>query len=181
MPKKYPSLPHRLVENSIYVHNLDLEVGCWLWQGYCQKSYITKRGSPGSYGRINLIRDGVSSKLPVHRVAKVLYEITELKPEFDFYKKEDKKLFFNLYRAYSVCGLTIDHLCGNTLCWNPSHLEWVYLSNNQRRKKWDIFRKVERVKFIVDRLTRHQASMYLTNDVRDWTYKISRRRYRKVT
>ncbi|MFD0317050.1 HNH endonuclease signature motif containing protein [Streptomyces flavalbus] len=39
-------------------------------------------------------------------------------------------------------GFTIDHLCGNTSCWNPSHLEAVTREENTRRARnayWKAF------------------------------------------
>ena len=148
---RYSSLQQRLMDNSKWekCESIDLYEemhlsNCRVWSGYSQKNgYISKE--KGCYGRINLFFETQSLKFPVHRVSPVLHELLTIKPDFDFYKKEDKKVFFDLYFAYSASRLSVDHLCGNTLCFNPNHLEWVWLDKNQQRKKWKEKERNDRV------------------------------------
>lgn len=44
------------------------------------------------------------------------------------------RMAWELYRADIPEGLTIDHLCRNTSCVNPDHLEPVTFEENQRRR-----------------------------------------------
>jgi hypothetical protein len=151
---------------------------CRVWTGYSQKDgYISKE--KGSYGRINLVFEGRSLKFPTHRVSLVLHEILTLKPNFDFYKKEDKKLFFELYFAYSLSRLSVDHLCGNTLCFNPNHLEWVWMDKNQQRKKWKQKERSDRILKVYKSNTVHNLKLMCSHDVQTWINKIKLRRYRR--
>ncbi len=169
---KYQSLKERLDKNSRQ------EGTCHLWTGYCQATYVSVPGTLGSYGRINLTKDGRSLKFPVHRVSKVLEEILVLRPNFDFYTPKDKQLFFDLYQAYSACGLSIDHLCKNSLCINPLHLEWVHLSKNQQRKKWTESKRNERLTRQKSGRTRHYISLSITPNIFKWIQKIQRMQHR---
>ncbi len=170
--QRYASLHERLIRNS------RRENDCCLWEGYCQSGYVSEPGTLGSYGRINLTKEGRSLKFPVHRVSKVLEEILILYPEFDFYKPKDKKIFFELYSAYSACGLSIDHLCKNSLCINPTHLEWVHLTKNQQRKKWSTRERKVRIKRQNERRTRHYTSLSVTTNILTWIKKIQQKGYR---
>lgn len=169
---KYASLHERLLLNS----EVNEETLCLVWKGYTQKDgYVSK--SKG-YGRINLTLDGRSCKFPPHRVAKVEEEIRRLKPDFDFYDPKHKQEFFDLYRAYSASKLTIDHLCKNSLCLNPDHLEWVRLSNNVWRKKWSDKQRKERMGLIAKRVTRHDKIVQASDTVRELIRKIQTKTYR---
>ena len=179
MPR-YASLLERLYQNSVNVSAVkNLPDECLIWTGYCQCVYVTERGTQGSYGKINLTRDGRSLKFPVHRVAKVLEEILTLMSGFDFYNPLHKKIFFELYYAYSACGLSIEHLCCNTLCINPSHLEWVTLSENQKRKKWDWRKRSKRILEQQKGVTRYYRSLELTPNILAWIRSIKKKAYRK--
>lgn len=168
----YRSLQERLCTHSIK------EGDCSIWVGYCQKVTVSPRGEDGSYGRINLTWKGRSLKFPVHRVAKVLEELLLLNPCFNFYSKEDKELFFDLYTAYSACSLSIDHLCGRTLCFNPDHLEWVHLTVNQRRKKWSNSVRRKKIGLQKSKETRHYRSLLSSSGVKEWVKKIRSRQFR---
>lgn len=169
---KYASLQERLELNSKRIKR-----GCVVWTGYCQKEgYVVPPGTMGAYGKINLTRDGRSLKFYVHRVSKILDELLQLKAEFDFYDKVDKRIFFELLDAYYVCGLTIDHNCENTLCRNPDHLEWVTLTVNQQRKKWTVRQnqiKVRRGPPVI-----HPKALDLSPGVVSWIRRIRSKSYR---
>lgn len=171
MPR-YKSLQERLSHNSKKVGE------CVVWTGYCQSTYVTEPGTAGAYGRINLTKGGRSLKFPVHRVSKVLEEIIIQYPAFDFYKLKDKELFFDLYQAYSACGLSIDHLCKNSLCINPAHLEWVHLSNNQQRKKWGRQKREKRMEMLNSKRTRHYINLSLSPSIFAWVKQIQKRSHR---
>lgn len=182
---KYSSLQERLMLNSkwekcdhVDIHGeLHLD-SCRVWTGYSQKNgHISKE--KGCYGRINLTFDGRSLKFPVHRVSLVLHEVLTLKSDFNFYKKEDKKLFFDLYFAYSAAGLSVDHLCGNTLCFNPHHLEWVWLTKNQQRKKWKPRKREDRILKLLKSDTPHTRKLLSSQSLQIWIDKIKLRRYRR--
>lgn len=79
------------------------ESGCWQWLGSVFKK------SSGSYGQIRIGRRGENKMLRAHRFS---YEVFVGKiPE----------------------GLCLDHLCRNTLCVNPKHLEPVTHTENMKR------------------------------------------------
>jgi hypothetical protein len=127
---------------------------------------------------MNIQRDGRSLKFPVHRVAKVHEEILIIKPDFDFYDRKDKQLFFDLYDAYSACGLTIDHLCRNSLCMEAVHLEWVRLTKNQQRKKWSDSKLRARIHLNTTRNTRHHQMVKRSASVKEFIKKISAIQFR---
>ena len=131
---KYQSLQERLMKNSKWIQSLLPEElgGCRVWTGYTQENGYVSSGT--GYGKINLTYLGRSLKFPTHRVSAVLSEVLILKKDFDFYNSHDKTTFFELYFAYSACRLSIDHLCTNSLCFNPNHLEWVWMDKNLQRK-----------------------------------------------
>ncbi len=172
---KYASLEQRLALNSA----IDQKSGCVIWKGYTQKDGYISNGT--GYGRINLTRDKRSLKFPTHRVSKVNREMTQLEPGFDFYDPEHKAKFFALYEAYSLCRLTIDHLCGHSLCINPDHLEWVYMSPNIWRKKWKEGRRNKRITAVSCRATRHDKMLQSSDSVQEFVRKIRAKSYRKKT
>jgi hypothetical protein len=83
------------------------ENGCWVWNG----KYFNKWG----YARMitGSRRDGTRSIQYVHRVS------------------------YEAFVGKIPIGLSIDHLCKNTKCLNPSHLEPVTTKENNRRKRKD--------------------------------------------
>ena len=173
MPK-YTSLAERLSKLSVEKPSrLSKTSPCHIWCGYTQKDgYVSKAEG---YGRINLPRDGRSCKFPTHRVAKVLEEINTLVMSFDFYNQKDRVLFFDLYDAYSTVRLSIDHVCGNSLCINPDHLEWVYLSTNQQRKKWSSTKRILHFRFLAKQETDHHKILQRSTSVRQFIRKIQQR------
>lgn len=175
---KYRSLQERLILNSHKEKSLHLPEHCGhcqVWDGYTQDGYRTEKEG---YGRINLTYEGRSLKFPVHRVALVLHEILTINPRFDFYNKEDKLAFFELYFAYSQARLTVDHVCNNSLCFNPGHLEWVWLSINEKRKKWKKKERRRKALSVVGNKTRHRALVLSMPNISSLVYWIKQRSYR---
>jgi hypothetical protein len=174
---RYKSLQERLSKQSCSCRHPEGSF-CRIWTGYKQKD-----GYPSAddgYGRMNMQRGGRSLKFWVHRVAKVLEEILIIKPDFDFYKKEDKQLFFDLYDAYAACGLTIDHLCRRTLCLEPTHLEWVRLTKNQQRKKWSDSKLRARIHLNKTHETNHHKMVRRSKTVKELIKKINSKQFRLV-
>jgi hypothetical protein len=71
--------------------------GCWVWTGAKTANRPRRKNAPATrgYGAITI------NKRP-------------------FYTH---RLSFLIHNGYLTQGLVIDHLCGNTLCVNPSHLD----------------------------------------------------------
>lgn len=78
--------------------------GCWIWQGQRHKK------PHGDYGYLHIEWNGVHKTHRAHRLA---YEV---------------------FVGPIPEGLEIDHLCRNTLCMNPEHLEPVTHTENMRRR-----------------------------------------------
>lgn len=77
--------------------------GCWVWNG--GKAGIKKIGNSQPYGQVTI-------GLKHFRTHRVMYQ---------------------LLRGEILKGLVLDHLCRNTLCCNPDHLEQVTNAENVRR------------------------------------------------
>lgn len=77
--------------------------GCWVWTGSCFGGNVGKNGV--RYGRIS--RDG--KQIAVHRAS------------------------YEAHVGPIPAGLVIDHLCRNTFCINPAHLEAVTQQENVLR------------------------------------------------
>lgn len=86
------------------------ESGCWIWLG-CKVSGnpSRKHGGKWTYGQFSKHRDGWTKLMPAHRAA------------------------YELYVGPIGEGLELDHLCRNTLCVNPAHLEPVTHQVNIQR------------------------------------------------
>lgn len=93
------------LEDKIISKILENENGCWLWQGAVFNKPY------GQYGQIRLLTKAGSKVSRAHRVS---YE--------HFVDKIPK-------------GLELDHLCHETLCVNPDHLEAVTHTENMKRRK----------------------------------------------
>lgn len=173
---KYSSLQERLAKLSCLCDQ-GFSTPCLLWKGYTQdKGCVSFQKG---YGKINLTREGRSLKFTVHRVSKVLDEILTVNPSFDFYDAQDKQSFFDLYDAYRFSGLTIDHLCKESRCLNPLHLEWVYMDPNQKRKKWSQSKRKARLHQIQAGKTRHHQIVVRSNTVKDLIKRIKSKSYRR--
>ncbi|WP_078593863.1 HNH endonuclease signature motif containing protein [Streptomyces sp. NRRL S-920] len=81
------------------------EAGCWVWKGSAPGGQNRRTGGAKRYGDISYR----GRQVVVHRLAYTL--MVDDIPE----------------------GLQLDHLCQNTLCVNPGHLEPVTASENIRR------------------------------------------------
>ena len=139
---KVVSLQQGLMKNSKWELRSDTFAGlpndqshCCVWTGFRQDTkgrvYVHGKG----YGRINLwvkLSDGTSGsrKFSTHRISMVLFEISTIKPDFDFSDEADNAQFWALFRAYGTLGLTIDHVCECEACLNPYHLEWTTIQKN---------------------------------------------------
>jgi hypothetical protein len=80
------------------------ENGCWIWRG------VLTRGYP----RMNMRFGSALRMLRAHRVSAALAEVGT--------ETEHVK---NLILAYEIAGFECDHLCNDTRCVNPDHLQWL--------------------------------------------------------
>lgn len=83
------------------------ENGCWLWNSTNTKQ--ARHGAKWPYGQFALCKDGWKKVVMAHRFS------------------------YELYIGPIPKGLSLDHLCRNTLCVNPAHLEPVTHSENCKR------------------------------------------------
>lgn len=83
---------------------------CWPWKSYCFHPHADYPNI--IYGRINMQHRGVNYQY-AHRASYILFkgDIPE--------------------------GMTVDHICHNTLCVNPAHLQLLSRSENAARKAPD--------------------------------------------
>lgn len=94
------------------------ENGCWIWTG------ATKTGR---------IRNGKGEK----------YSVCTLRRK----NEQAHRVLFRHYKREIQQGLEIDHLCRNTLCVNPDHLEAVTHSENVKRgTSWHKVAKIQKDK-----------------------------------
>lgn len=115
----YLSVWDRLVKT---VHEPENEQGCWIGR----ETKTCKYG----YKRINLYVPGLQD-----RVAVTSHVLLWVCLESGVFSADDLYL---AYLEFRESGLTIDHLCYNTGCRNPDHLEAkTFIDNirNQRRFK----------------------------------------------
>ncbi len=175
--KKYSSLQERLLDNSKIVPNACLahlpqeQSCCYLWLGHRQtaKNGKVKKGESGGYGRINFWYDGKSGKFITHRVAKVLAELLQINPNFNFYgNATDREQFFALLMAYRKLRLHLDHLCSTTECWNPYHTEWVSAGENIARRDWAYVKKQRKLTSRVITKSRHETSLSMQESISEW-------------
>jgi len=113
--RRYGSLWLRLIANTA---EPDSDNGCWCWTGRKCSSY--------GYGRLNLYVPDLARNVPLtaHVAAWVMLETSIVEP----------------HPLYLAClemrhsGLQLDHLCHNTKCINPDHLELVTPKQNSQRR-----------------------------------------------
>jgi hypothetical protein len=112
---RYDTLWQRLIANTA---EPDSEQGCWPWTG--------KKCSGYGYGRLNLYVPELACNKPVtaHVLAWAIAE-TGIVTAGELYLR---------YLEVRCCGLELDHLCENTKCINPDHLELVTPKQNSQRK-----------------------------------------------
>ena len=101
--RKYLSFYERLVANSEKPDDQN-ENGCWVWTGKTD-------GKRWPYGAVNVRVDGQHKTLRAHRAMAEVLEGRPLDPDHE----------------------TVEHLCGNTLCINPDHLELIDRVDNSLR------------------------------------------------
>ena len=182
---KYASLEERF-EHWTEVFQNGFETPCVLWRGYSQKDGYVVSAKNGAYGKMNLWykredeETGKSRKFPVHWVALVLHEIKFFIPDFRSMDPGHMKSFWDLFFAYRKLGLSIDHLCGHSLCTNPHHLEWVLLSKNLGRKRWMKRRRQQRIQARISGTDQHSRLLQRNSkNVDDFISKIlESRRFR---
>ncbi len=85
-------------------NKIKISPSCWVWMGATKNSDKNRSGG-GKYGVLTIKYKNYQA----HRIIYVLFKGEILK------------------------GLEIDHLCRNTLCVNPEHLEAVTHSENMKR------------------------------------------------
>lgn len=95
------SRAYRNLEERLVANSyVDAETGCWIWVGRAGG------GATRGYGRINVRRDGRHVTELAHRAA--YCELVGPIPS----------------------GMTVDHMCCNSLCINPQHLQLVTKERN---------------------------------------------------
>lgn len=111
----YATLWQRLMANTAEPEN---EQACWVWLGCKCSAY--------GYGRTNLYVPGLSDTraLTAHVLAWLLLEV-DTPPSDEAYL---------IAQEVHESGLQLDHLCCNTKCINPDHLELVTAKENTQRK-----------------------------------------------
>lgn len=112
---RYPSLFLRLVSNT---HEPENGQACWLWRG---------KGCGAGYGRLNLWVPGLRKHVTLQAHV-ALYVVVHSEAE----TADDLWLAYHELRC---SGLEVDHLCWQTGCINPDHLEAVTRSENCRRQR----------------------------------------------
>ena len=162
--------------SAVFVGLPDHQSHCCVWTGFRQDTkgrvYVHGKG----YGRINLwvkLSDGTSGsrKFITHRIAMVLFEISTIKPDFDFSDEADNAQFWALFQAYSTLGLTIDHVCECEPCLNPFHLQWVTIQRNLNFRsaygeegRSDLKKKIRHVERLLDANSLRQWVAYLRSN-----------------
>jgi hypothetical protein len=58
------------------------------------------------------------------------------------------------------------------------HLEWVYLTDNQKRKKWSSFAKEKKITLQSRKVTRHYRSLLSSGNIQIWIKKIKTKQFR---
>lgn len=105
MPK-YNTLLERLVANTMIPEGQSQDTGCWQWTAASKHS----RRSPNRYPQMNMRIDGKHTTVAPHRV------MCEIMLDRPLTADEEP-----------------DHLCHNTLCINPDHLDPVHHLINKGR------------------------------------------------
>ena len=153
---------------------LHLEIGnvlegkfcpCRLWTG----PVIWSRHK--LYGRLSLYRNWPEMKKPskrnppadrlslrTHRIALMMYDLLKKYPHFDWSKQEWKDVFFRYNEELRTRGVEADHMCQETLCIQPKHLEWVTPRENQLRMQESARRKRKEAEW--GRLHAHMHGSY---------------------
>lgn len=126
---RYASLYERLPANS-----REDSLGCWVWMGAVS----------GAYGRVSMRVPGKASPQGrlVHR--EMMRYFVSWRSQLDSDDAQpngpwDAPLPTTPDVNLHPDGQTVDHLCGNTLCINPDHLDWASRARNtqlmQERKR----------------------------------------------
>lgn len=102
-PIPFVAIPN--IDNFKAMLYYDPNCGCWIWMG----SVFMPTHGAGEYGRLDVKIEGVKKALKTHRLA------------------------YMYWKGPIPSHLVIDHLCRNTLCCNPDHLEIVTNKENALR------------------------------------------------
>ena len=105
--KRMASYPKRRKlhdKKKVVLQKIEVAGECWVWKGSVFKK------PTGSYGQIRTGHAGERKLVRAHRFS------------------------YEAFVGPIPEGLSLDHLCRNTLCVNPSHLEPVTHAENMRRK-----------------------------------------------
>ena len=106
MAQRYPTLCDRIIANSVLAQDsFYAGTPCWLWTG---KTYVNRTGM--EYGRINIHAGGKHVTAKVHRVVVVAFTGRTLTKD-----------------------QVVQHLCNNTICCNPAHLQGGTQTENMRQ------------------------------------------------
>lgn len=117
----YADLWERLIANT---HEPDNGQACWLWSG----AKVCRYG----YGRLNVYCAGRAHTISAHIAAHVWLKAGPASVQE----------FMSAYRAFRASRLELDHLCVNSSCINPDHLEPVTQLENTRRRdtrRWGLY------------------------------------------
>ncbi len=113
---------------------------CRIWTGPKVKS------SHKDYGRLSLYRNWPEMKkatisrglvdrvqLRTHRISLMMRDLLQKYHDFNWSEQKWKDVFFKHNEKVKELGLEADHLCAETLCFEPCHLEWVTREVNLER------------------------------------------------
>ncbi len=113
---------------------------CRIWTG----PVVCSRYKP--YGRLSLYRNWQEKKkkakgkypmdrvqLRTHRISLMMYDLLQKHPDFNWAEQKWKDIFFCYNLELRELGVEADHLCGETLCLEYRHLEWVTPQQNEER------------------------------------------------
>lgn len=123
---------------SIYIHAIMIDVNM-KYQSY--QNYRTVSPYINEYSRT--AKNGIKG-LTISRIERYLELINRDADCWTFISKTKEKyprfhnilthrIAYELYKGKIPRGLTIDHLCMNTWCQNPTHLEAVTIEENSQR------------------------------------------------
>ena len=144
MGKMYASLQERLIQNSAQRESKyidprlpDEQRLCCIWCGLKIRNDTQGYGEEFvGYGRIGLHNPATNStiKRSTHKVAFAIHSMLSIGIVFDSSNPDHMKMLLEILEAYKYLyyseGLTHDHICVDSRCWNPYHLRWMTIQRN---------------------------------------------------